>query len=160
MHRAIAVLAIVALSLAASTGAARASSKELQIIKTSIEGTSVVLVIENTTNALVTGRCLGRFNNGETIQDDVEVLTKIEPGVHEVTLDFPEKGSYELQAIRMGSRPASGRSLVSSSSAPSRTTSTPSSRSFLYSATSAAALHLSGRALAFQLCVPQWKTGA
>ncbi|HEU4941599.1 MAG TPA: hypothetical protein VFT97_08280, partial [Candidatus Eisenbacteria bacterium] len=81
MHRAIAVLAIVALSLAASTGAARASSPELQIIKTSIEGTSVVLVIENTTKALVTGRCLGSFNNGLTIQDDVESLVKVEPGV-------------------------------------------------------------------------------
>jgi hypothetical protein len=103
MHRAIAVLAVVALSLAASTGSARAnSSPELQIIKSSIEGTSVVLVIENTTKALVTGRCLGRFNNGVTIQDDVESLVKVEPGVHEVTLDFPEKGSVEINAIQDG----------------------------------------------------------
>jgi len=61
-----------------------------------------VLVIENTTNALVTGRCLGSFNNGLTIQDDVESLVKVEPGVHEVTLDFPEKGSVEINAIQDG----------------------------------------------------------
>jgi hypothetical protein len=117
MHRAIAVLAIVALSLAASTGAARASSKELQIIKTSIEGTSVVLVIENTTNALVTGRCLGSFNNGLTIQDDVESLVKVEPGIHEVRLDFPEKGPVEIAPIHdepdpIGIRPKPGIVIV------------------------------------------------
>ena len=102
MHRAIAVLAIMAWSLAALTGAARASSKELQIIKTSIEGTSVVLVIENTTKALVTGRCFGSFNNGLSIQSDEESLVKVEPGVHEIRLDFPEKGKVGILSIQDG----------------------------------------------------------
>jgi hypothetical protein len=101
MVRATAVLAIVALCLAASTGVVRAGS-ELQIVKSSIEGTNVVLVIENTTKSLVTGRCLGRFNNGQGFQDDVESLVKVEPGLHEITLDFPEKGSVEITAIQDG----------------------------------------------------------
>lgn len=102
MHRSIAGLAIVALCLAASVGAARAGNKnELQIIKSSIEGTSVVFVVENTSKSLVTGRLLGRFNNGSSIQDDVESLVKVEPGTHEVTLDFPEKGSAEITTIQV-----------------------------------------------------------
>lgn len=102
MYRAIAVLAIAALGLAASTGGARASSKELQIVKSSIEGTSVILVIENTTKDLVTGRCLGSFNNGLSIQNDEASLVKVEPGIHEVKLDFPEKGKVGIVSIQDG----------------------------------------------------------
>jgi hypothetical protein len=102
MNRRLAGLVAVALGLVLSTGLSPASSKELQIVKTSIEGTSVVLVIENTTKDLVTGRCLGSFNNGETIQSDEASLVKVEPGIHEVRLDFPEKGSFAIQAIQDG----------------------------------------------------------
>ena len=103
MRGALAGLAVVLLALAASTGAARAGEENaLQIIKSSIEGTSVILVVENTANGLATGRVLGRFNNGETIQDDVENLVKVEPGVHEVRLDFPEKGSFAINVIQDG----------------------------------------------------------
>jgi hypothetical protein len=103
MNRILAGLVVIALGLALSAGPSTAGDeKALQIIKSSIEGMSVVLVVENTTKALVTGRVLGRFNNGETIQDDVELLTKVEPGVHEVTLDFPEKGSFAINAIQDG----------------------------------------------------------
>lgn len=102
MHRVLAGLAIVALTLAASTGAAWAKG-ELKIISATLEGTSVILKVENTTkDQLVTGRALGRANNGTSIQEDVEYLVKIEPGVHEVTLDFPEKGAVELSAIQDG----------------------------------------------------------
>jgi len=104
MHRAIVGVAIMALSLVALVGAARAgNSNELQVIKSSIEGTSVVLVVENTSKALVTGRVLGRFNNGLTFQDDIESLVKVEPGVYEIRLDFPEKGSVEITAIQVQS---------------------------------------------------------
>ena len=102
MHRVLAGLAIVTLSLAAWTGAALAGG-ELKIISASLEGTSVVLKVENTTkDQLVTGRALGRANNGTSIQDDVVTLEKIPPGVHEVTLNFPEKGAIELHSIQDG----------------------------------------------------------
>jgi hypothetical protein len=95
---------IVALCLVVSTGVTRAGNNNaLRIISASLEGTSVVLKVENTTkDQLATGRALGRANNGTSIQEDVEYLIKVEPGVHEVTLDFPEKGSVELSAIQDG----------------------------------------------------------
>ena len=103
MKRVLVGFAVVAFSLAASmTAAGAGDNKALQIISASLEGTSVVLKVENTTKDLVTGRALGRANNGTTIQDDVEYLIKVEPGVHEVTLDFPEKGSVALTAIQDG----------------------------------------------------------
>ncbi|HET9250806.1 MAG TPA: hypothetical protein VFP58_01660 [Candidatus Eisenbacteria bacterium] len=89
--------AIVALGLALSTGA-QGSSKELQIVDATIEGTSVVLKVENTTDALVDGRCLGYFNNGNGTYPDEKSFEGIAPGVHEFTLEFPE-GSVAPTAI-------------------------------------------------------------
>ena len=106
MKRVLAGLAIVALSLAVSMNAARAGNKNvLDIISASLEGTSVILKVENTTKDLVTGRALGKANNGTTVQEDLENLVRLEPGVHTITLDFPEKGSVELHGIQDGPDP-------------------------------------------------------
>ena len=88
MRRTLAGLAVVALLLAPVTGA-RGSSKELQIIETKLTGTTLTVLVENTTGDLVDGRLLGFFNNGNGTHPDQEAFEKIEPGVHEYILEFP-----------------------------------------------------------------------
>ena len=84
----VAGLVVVMLTLAWSAGLAGEEEGALQIVKTSIEGTSVIVTVENThKSALVTGRCLGYFNNGDKTEAVEVSLEKIEPGTVGETCD-------------------------------------------------------------------------